>query len=485
MAQPNFRTGGLHRMRHSWRAALAGLALSACTGDNVLLPPQPPQRPPASSFGLARGEHQRLLALFGGEYRAPQAKSALEGVMAQLVRANEASSGFDLTLLNSPVPNAFALPGGQIYLTRGLVALINDTAEAAAVIAHEMAHVMARHANERIEQQQRANLTRRVSTEVLNDEAGGAGVQERSRAFLASFSRQQELEADRIGVRLLAKAGYDPYGASRFLFSLGRSTALRNVASDGPARPDMLSTHPSTQERIGQTLSAARQIGAPGIGQRDRASWLTVVDGIAFGGDPKQGAAKGRKYVNSALGITFAAPDGMALEAGSEAVLGQSRGGALALRFEGVRLDAGQTLETYVASGWIEGMATSNVQKITVDGRPGVTAEGKGKDWSFRLAAIQAEDRTYRFILAGRGNEDLDRPFQAMVTSFRKLGASDRSGMNALRLRVVTAPAGATAETLAGMMADIDRPLEQFLVLNGLERGAALTPGQRYKIISE
>ncbi|MGL4526021.1 MAG: M48 family metalloprotease, partial [Aestuariivirga sp.] len=342
-----------------------------------------------------------------------------------------------------------------------------------------------RHANGRIEQQQRASLTQRVSSEVLKDDSAAVAGETRSRALLASFSRQQELEADRIGVRLLAKAGFDPYGASRFLSTLGRSTALRQAATESAGRPDMLATHPSTQERIGQTLSAARQIGAPGIGQRDRASWLSVVDGIAFGGDPKRGAANGRKYVNSALGITFQAPDGMVLDAGTDAVLGQSRGGALALRFEGVRLDAGQTLETYVASGWIEGMATSNVQKLTVDGRPATTAEGKGKDWSFRLAAIQVDDRTYRFILAGRGDEELDAPFRTMVTSFRKIGPSDSSGLRALRIRTISAPAGATPETMADQMADIDQKLEQFLVLNGLDRNAALTPGQRYKIVSE
>lgn len=487
-AAPPLRARRSGRIR-GLAAASAAILLGACTGDNVLLPPQPPTRPASSSFTYNRindREHQRLLTLFGGEYKAPQTKAALDSLVAQLIRANDLSTQtFDLTLLNSPVPNAFALPNGQIYLTRGLVALINDTAEAAAVISHEMAHVTARHANGRVEQQQRANLTRRVSAEVLKDENGAATVEERSRALLASFSRQQELEADRIGVRLLAKAGFDPYGASRFLSTLGRSTALRQAAAEGPSRPDMLATHPSTQERIGQTLSAARQIGAPGIGQRDRATWLSVIDGIGFGGDPKKGAANGRKYVNSALGITFQAPDGMALDAGTDAVLGQSRGGALALRFEGVRLDAGQTLDTYVGSGWIEGMTTSNVQRLSVDGRPAVTAEGRGKDWSFRLAAVQVDDRTYRFILAGRGDEDLDGPFRTLITSFRKLGAGDSSGLRSLRIRTVTAPAGATPEIMAQQMADIDQRLEQFLVLNGLDRGSALTPGQRYKIVSE
>ena len=150
-----------------------------------------------------------------------------------------------------------------------------------------------------------------------------------------------------------------------------------------------------------------------------------------------------------------------------------------------VALKSGQTLESYVASGWIDGVATAEVQSLTVGGLPAAVTSGKGADWTFRLAAVQAGPRIYRFILAAKGQHDPDRAMRALLDSFRSLSASDAQSVSPLRIRLATAGAGDTPASLAGRMATTDRPLEQFLVLNGLERNAKLTPGQRYKIVSE
>ncbi len=258
-----------------------------------------------------------------------------------------------MTLLNSPVVNAFALPNGRVYLTRGLLALANDRAEIASVIAHEIAHVLSRHAFERAELQQRSELVQRVVSQVLNDPTAGAAVQAQSRVTIAGFSRQQELEADLIAVKAIAAAGFDPYGATRFLASLQRSTGQRALLTGerGERRGmDILSTHPSTAERINLTLAQARQIGAPGLGQRDREGWLAALEGLSFGDDPADGTVRGRRYLNPALGLSFTAPEGIALESTREAVLGVGGSGSRALRFDSVQLEAGQTLEAYVAA---------------------------------------------------------------------------------------------------------------------------------------
>ena len=183
--------------------------------------------------------------------------------------------------------------------------------------------------------------------------------------------------------------------------------------------------------------------------------------------------------------IAFTAPDGFELEAAREMVVGVSNDGSQALRFDSVALKAGQTLESYVASGWIDGVATAEVQSLTVGGLPAAVTSGKGADWTFRLAAIQAGPRVYRFILAAKGQNDPERAMRALLDSFRNLSASDAQSVSPLRIRLVTAGAGDTPAGLAERMASTDRPLEQFLILNGLERNARLTPGQRYKIVSE
>src|SRR5260370_34348160 len=150
----------------------------------------------------------------------------MEAMVGQTVEKLVAASErrdlhYRITLLNSPVVNAFALPSGQLYVTRGLVALANDSCELASVMSHEMSHVIAHHAELREDRVREVALVRRMVTGVLSDPEVGALALAKSKIALASFSRAQEFEADGIGVGLAARAGYDAYGASRFLTSLG------------------------------------------------------------------------------------------------------------------------------------------------------------------------------------------------------------------------------------------------------------------------
>jgi predicted Zn-dependent protease len=483
-----FQVGSRRRLMMSG-LVLGVLFLGACTGDqSVLLPPQPPVRPPASDFALQRiseREHQRMLALFGGEYRAPATKALLDQIIQRLTKAStNPGQTYDVILLNSPVPNAFALPGGQLYLTRGLLVLINDTAEAAAVLSHEMAHVIARHAGERDELQRRNKLFGQVNAQVLNAPADSPS--SGAASSLSRFSRQQELEADSIGVRLLAAAGYDPYAASRMLTTLSRSASQAAAGGGDPgSSPAMQNSHPSNPDRIARILSGARQISAPGIGERNRDAWLTVIDGIAFGSDPREGVVRGRRYINSSLSISFTAPEGMTLDASVDYVLGSTANGRQVMRFEGVVLDGRQSLEAYAASGWLQGMETSDVRTTTIAGNEAALARGKGANWDFRLAAIRIENRVYRFIVAQSGEGDLDRAFQVLTDSFQKLPADEARKTGLMRVRTVTASAGSTSEELAQRMSLAERSLDQFFVINGLDRQSALQPGTRYKIVSE
>ncbi|MEN5082612.1 M48 family metalloprotease [Bosea sp. TWI1241] len=473
--------------------ALPALLLGGCSGDqsSLLSPLSQPGGETAPRVAAvqrtADREHERLLQAFGGEYRAPKTRAALDAIVVRLAKASEGRMGaYEITILNSPIVNAFALPNGRLYVTRGLLALANDTSEIASVMAHEIAHVTDRHASERAEMELETALVSQVVSQVLNDPATGAAVQARSKLSLARFSRQQEFAADQISVRNISRAGYDPYGAGRFLASLGRNTAFRaGRQSESDRKLDMLSSHPSTPERIAAVLGAARQIGAPGIGERDAAQWLAAIDGLAFGDDPADGIVRGRRYINSALRIAFSAPDGFELEAAREMVVGVSADGAQALRFDSVALRAGQTLESYVASGWIDGVTTDAVQSLTVAGLPAAVTSGQGTDWRFRLAAVQAGPRVYRFILAAKGRSDPERAMRAVLDSFRTLAPGEAQAVRAPQLRIVTAGAGDTPATMAARMAVQDRAQEQFLILNGLERGARLTPGAQYKIVSE
>ncbi|QLP97105.1 MAG: M48 family metalloprotease [Rhodoblastus sp.] len=452
----------------------------------VAAPLTPPT--PAGDGEAALPEHRRLVALYGGEYRLPRMSSLLDDLLAQLAPASDTPGApYKVTILNSPVVNAFALPSGDIYVTRGLLTLAQDGSEVAAVMAHEIAHVSARHASARADLEKRGQVVKRVVSEVLAKPADGERFAEKSKLTLASFSRNQEIEADRIGVANVARAGFDPFGATRFLNALGRSTSLRAAAlgQRGGDKADLTASHPSTPERVQAALRAARQYGAPGIGKTYRAEYLNALDGMIYGDDPSEGYARGRRFLHPKLGFSFEAPDGFVLENGPKALLGIAGGGAEALRLDSVRVSASTPLASYLSSGWIEGLETNSIETSQINGLPAATALARGQDWTFRLAAVRFGTDVYRMIFATRAlTPQDDARFLASIRSFRRLSTGEAATARPLRLAVAAAESGAP-ESLAQRMQGVDRPLDMFLLLNGLDRGQSLTPGEKYKIVVE
>lgn len=426
-------------------------------------------------------DHQRLVAAFGGEVRAPDAQRLLTDVANRLVMATDRpDESYEVTILNSPVVNAFALPNGRLYVTRGLLALANDTSEVAAVLSHEIAHVTLRHASQRNEMQARSTLIRKVTENVLKDAEQAAVVQEQARSSLANFSRAQELEADQTGITVLARAGFDPYGAPRLLTALERSS--RDSRTDGMA--ERMASHPSTGERISRALRAARRAGAAGT-ERGRVEYLAAIDRIPYGDDPSDGVVKGRRFSHARLGVAFEAPEGFTLENTSQAVLGASKDGGHRLLFDAADTPAGQSLEEVLRSTWSDTIEPGSLETKTVNGLPVATAASSGSEWNFRLSAIRIGNTTYRLIMAVRtGMGDLDSMFERTLNTVRRVEPDEARKIRPLRLQIVTAREGDTAQSLAERM-PIDRPLDRFLLLNGLDRPGPLKIGERYKIVVE
>ena len=439
-------------------------------------------------------EHQRILAAYGGVYNDPRLQGVIEKTVDRLVAASERPDlHYKVTMLNSPSVNAFALPTGQLYVTRGLIALANDDSELASVMAHEMGHVIAHHAEIREEQARQADLVSRVVTDVVSDPEAGALALAKSKLALASFSRAQEFEADAIGVGIAARAGYDPYGAVRFLTSMEHNSDLKpeQTGAINPAAPDFLSSHPATPERITNALANARQYRAPATDSGQdfaaaKSAYLADIDGIVYGEDPSQGFVRGRRFLHPTLGFTFTAPDGFTLDNTAQAVLGIKHGGSQALRLDVVRVPAEQTLAEYLTSGWIENIDQATVEDVTINGFPAATAAAKGDQWDFRLYAIRFGSDVYRFIFAAKHRtSDTDRAFRESVGTFRRMSLAEIEDAKPLRLQVVTVAPGDTVEKLAAKMVVSDRAVERFRALNGLDPGDRLKPGSQVKIVVE
>jgi predicted Zn-dependent protease len=491
---------GLYRLLRAG-VAFAALVLAACTaapppgGTEANVPLATPAKLTDSDMPAAvLREHQRITATYGGVYNDPKLQAILEQIVDRLVAASEKpDQHYRVTMLNSQSINAFALPTGQIYVTRGLIALANDESELASVMAHEMGHVIARHAEQREEEARNAELANRAIADLVTDPEAGALALAKSKIKLASFSRSQELEADALGIGIAARAGYDPYGSVRFLTSMEHNSDLRSeqTGAINPAAPDFLSSHPATPERITNALSNARQYRAPAADTPQqladaKSNYLSDINGIVFGEDPSEGFVRGRRFLHPRLGFTFTAPDGFTLDNTAQAVLGVKHGGGQALRLDVVRVPAEQTLAAYLTSGWIENIDPATVDDIVVNGFPGATAAAKGDQWDFRLYAIRFGSDVYRFIFAAKKRTpETDREFRESVGTFRRMSIAEIEQAKPLHLMVVTAGPSDTVEKLAGRMAVADRAVERFRVLNGLEAGGKLKPGSEVKIVVE
>ncbi len=470
--------------------ALAASLLAACSSGTfsrqIFMPGLPKQGDYVSSAN--QREHQRVLTAYGGVYEDPKLQAELTNVVNRLVAASDRPDmAYQVTILNSPAVNAFALPSGQLYVTRGLLGLANDTSELASVLSHEMAHVIAHHAAIREEQARKTALVSNVVNDVLSDPQTGALALARSKLALASFSRAQEFEADGIGVGIAARSGFDPYGAARFLASMGRNVDLRAASRGADARSlDFLSTHPATPERVQNAQSKAKEYATQAAGDREKAAFLASIDGLVYGEDPVDGFVRGRRFLHPKLGFTFTAPDGFVLDNTSQAVLGLKDGGTQALRLDVVKVPAEQTLIEYLNSGWIENIEDGSVEELAINGFPAATATAKGDQWAFRLYAIRFGSEIYRFIFAAKDRTpETDRAFREAVTTFRRLSLAEIQSAKPLRLKVVKVQAHDTVESLASRMALIDRQVDRFRVLNGLDANDRVKPGDLVKIIVE
>jgi predicted Zn-dependent protease len=484
--------------RRLWAAPVllcAAFALAGCgdmsrfqtAASPTTAPAAKPARTVAQTPGAER-EHERILSTYGGAYDDPKLEALISGTVDRLVAASERpDQAYKVTILNSGAVNAFALPTGQLYVTRGLIALACDTSELSSVLSHEMAHVLAKHAAIREDQARQAAVVTRVVTDMSTDPDLTALALAKTKLTMASFSRAQEFEADGIGVGISARAHFDPYGAARFLTSMERNAELK--AGKTPVDPraqDFLSSHPATPERVQNAQASARQYTSPEGGERDRESYLAAIDNIVYGEDPSEGFVRGRRFLHPKLGFTFTAPENFTLDNTAQAVIGVREGGSQAMRFDVVRVPSEQTLGDYLNSGWMENVDKASTEDLTINGFPAAAAVAHGDQWQFKVYALRFGSDVYRFIFATKQKTtESDRNARETVNSFRRLTLEEIQAARPLRIKIITVQPGDTVESLSHRMAGVDLPAERFRVLNGLDAHGQVKARDRVKIVVE
>ncbi len=432
-------------------------------------------------------EHPRIVASYGGEYHDAKTERLVARIAGALTAVSEnPNQSYRITILNSPAINAFALPGGFLYVTRGLLALANDASEVAAVLSHEMAHVTANHGIERQKREEAEVIASRVVAEVLSSDLAGKQALARGKLRLAAFSRQQELQADVIGVRTLGEAGYDPYAAARFLDSMASYSHFTSVDPTADQSLDFLSSHPNAPQRVELARMHARAFGPEGsYGETGRDYYLDGINGLLYGDSPQEGYVRGQTFLHGNLGIRFEVPVGFQIDNKVEAVLATGPGD-IAIRFDGVADNQRRSLTNYISSGWVTGLLPETIQSIKVNGLEAATAKATAERWDFDITVIRIGSQIFRFLTAvPKGSPTLQTTADTLRATFRQITPQEAASLKPLRVRIVTVQPGDTIGTLAGRMMVAERKLELFKLINALDATATVTPGRRVKIISE
>ncbi len=491
------------RHRFDPRLLLAGAAmlLTACsvnpaTGERNFTAFMSPD----DELRVGREQHPQILQRFGGAYENPKVTAYVDRVGQQLAKTSELPNlKFTFTVLNDDIVNAFALPGGYVYISRGLLAVANSEAELAGVLGHEIGHVTARHSAQRYSTgvlAQGLSLGVGILGAVLlgSSDIGQVAAQG-SAVYVQSFSREQEFEADTLGIRYLSRTGYTTDAMASFLGSLQAYSSLEARVSglpDPAERYNIMSTHPRTQDRVVAASRAANvtPVPDPRIGNR---AYMEAIDGIIFGGSPEQGYVRGRTFVHEQLDFLFEVPPNFKLFNGAQQVIARGPNDEVIL-FNGGRGSHSGSMASFIRNVWAKNAQLSAVETIDINGMEAATAATRIRNrnrsgiFDARLVAIRHDPtHIYRFVFLTPQSRTaaLSEDLRRTTFSFRKLTRADRNRYGPYRIQTRVVRRNDTVASLSRNMPVSGPKQEWFRVLNGLRPGSEPFPGQLVKIVVE
>ncbi len=468
-------------------AYLTGCAANPVTGkqDFVLMSEQ-------QEINLGRQAHQQILKQY-----SVYENDALQNYVSDIVEELSSKSHrnnliFHATVLDSPQVNAFALPGGYIYITRGIMAYMNSEAELAGVLGHEIGHVTARHG---VRQQSASTVTGVLATVIgattgvrsASDAANIAGT-----ALLRGYGREHELEADRLGAEYLAKAGYDPEEMIKVVGILKSQEEFdKQLAKEEGREPrayhGIFATHPANDRRLQEVIRAANKFRSKNI-RVDDGTFLKLTDGMTLGPSEKEGVIRGNKFYHKELDITITFPDGWRIENLPDRLLSYNKAKDAVMQVSLRDLNKRQTPKEFIQTEF--GNTLRNGRQVVSEGMEGYTAITKTKtpfgNQDTRIAAIFKDKQVYQ-ILAAAKNTDLlnkhDKNFLATIDSLRELRGDEKELAKARKLKVITAKKGDTFAKLAKNSPLSSHAEEQLRLLNGVYPDGEPTPGEPVKIV--
>ena len=433
-----------------------------------------------------------------GVYDDVELQRYVNDIGQQLARnSHRPNLPWSFTIVDVPAINAFALPGGYVYLTRGIMAYLDDESELAGVLGHEIGHVTARHAAQAYTRQAQASIGLMVlsifvpSTQPFTDlGATGLGV------LFLRHGREAELEADRLGVEYGSGAGYDPAGVPRFLATLARVSALSERGM-----PNWLSTHPDPGMRVTRAEPVATKFGSAESKTVNHDQYLDRIRGLVFGDNPKDGIVRGTEFVHPLLRIGVKFPDGWELTNTPSAVMAQEPGTQHFMVLQQVEQPLGQgyrpqtsmpIADVAIAAMRKAGYANvdGTMQKINGNDAYVGVYRGNAKDVGkvmMRAAHIAIGRELY--VVAGFAPEAefpvVDRDIQAAARTFRQLSTQEASNIRPNRVEFYVVRQGDSWQSIAARQSKGFVNAATLAIMNDRDVSAQPKPGERVKIVVE
>jgi predicted Zn-dependent protease len=421
----------------------------------------------------------------GPAYPAPHLQAFVGRVGQRLVTRAGVPGSYRFFVLDQPVANAHALSNGYVFVTRGLLALMDDEAELAAALAHELGHLTERHAAQR-ERARRGVMDAAVDATLKSGSVTvGRSVARDGLVQLRRYSRDQELEADRVGVGYITRAGYRGDAMMTLIEKLRRESNLEDRAMgqlETGRDPSALSTHPAADDRL---VALRGMTGVRTTGENGREGYLATIDGMSVDYPPEEGFVRGPTFEHPTMRIAFSAPRDFRLYNDHEGVLGIGSDRSL-LYFTCTAGNVPGRLDDWMRNKLQP--TPTDIQATTIGGaEAAIGARPRGSDTSLsqvRYVIIRRPDGICYFSLLSDG-PDRDRRIAAMVEAtrtFRDLTPAQAAALRPYRLRVVPR-GGASAEAFAARMPYPDLKLERLLTLNGVDDPAGFARREEVKIV--
>ncbi len=464
-------------------AVVAGCAVNPVTGKRELS-----LMSEAQEVQLGARSDQAIVAQYG-LVDDPALASYVSDLGQRLVRvSHRAELAFTIRVLDDPVVNAFALPGGFVYVTRGILAYLDSEAALAGVLGHEVGHVTAKHGVQQATQQTLFGLGLGLGSVLSETFASYAGLaSQASGLLLLKFGRDDERQSDALGVEYATRIGYDTRDMAEFFRTLG-------ALSGGASRlPEWTSTHPDPGSRYENVLQLTAEwqpkVGKPSY-ETDRDRFLQRIDGIVFGPNPREGFVDGGEFKHPDLGFQFPVPGGWQLANGKSQVQMVSEDGNAAILFT----LASESTADAAASAF---GATSNVtvesrRSVSIGGFSGVrvVASVAQQNGTLKLQStfIQKGPSVFVFhgMTAAASFSRLEGTFSAVADGFRELRDRDAMNVKPVRVKIIQADRAASFRELVAAYpipalakADVDR----LALMNGVGATDRIAAGTRLKVL--